>query len=116
MNEVDINTLNWDKSDGLIPAIVQDAKTGTVLMLGYMNRQSLTQTLETQRVTFYSRSRKSLWTKGETSGNTLDLIDISTDCDNDALLVLAKPTGPTCHTGQTSCFTTSVSMQWNVLS
>ena len=116
MNKVDINTLNWDKSDGLIPAIVQDTQTVVVLMLGYMKRQSLTQTLETQRVTFYSRSRKSLWTKGETSGNTLDLVDISTDCDSDALLVLAKPTGPTCHTGQTSCFTTSVSMQWNVLS
>jgi len=88
----------------LVPAVVQDVNTGTVLMLGYMNREALNKTLQTGRVTFFSRSRQCLWTKGETSGNYLLLEDIRPDCDHDTLLVLARPAGPTCHTGATSCF------------
>lgn len=96
--------INFDKSNGLVPAIVQDAITGRVLMLGYMNEASIAQTKETGLVTFYSRSRQTLWTKGETSGNTLSFIRMELDCDSDALLVLASPKGPTCHTGMQSCF------------
>lgn len=88
----------------LVPAVVQDTRTGTVLMLGYMNREALEKTLETGRVTFFSRSRRQLWTKGDTSGNFLYLEEIHPDCDSDALLVRARPAGPTCHTGDTSCF------------
>jgi phosphoribosyl-ATP pyrophosphohydrolase/phosphoribosyl-AMP cyclohydrolase len=94
----------FDPQTGLIPAIVQDAATGTVLMIGYMNADSLAQTRATGLVTFYSRSRQSLWTKGETSGNTFSLVDIREDCDGDALLLLANPAGPACHNGTTSCF------------
>jgi Phosphoribosyl-AMP cyclohydrolase len=94
----------FDPHTGLIPAIVQDAATGTVLMIGYMNADSLAQTRATGLVTFYSRSRQSLWTKGETSGNTFSLVDIREDCDGDALLLLANPAGPACHNGTTSCF------------
>lgn len=101
---IDIENLDFDKGDGLLPAIIQDAGNGRVLMLGYMNRSALKQTLEEEIVTFYSRSKKRLWTKGETSGNTLELVDLQHDCDKDALLVLAKPHGPTCHTGNQSCF------------
>jgi phosphoribosyl-AMP cyclohydrolase / phosphoribosyl-ATP pyrophosphohydrolase len=89
---------------GLIPAIVQDSVTRQVLMLAYMNSESLQKTLDTRLVTFYSRSRHQLWTKGETSGNTLELVQIQADCDSDTLLVTAKPNGPACHTGNTSCF------------
>jgi phosphoribosyl-ATP pyrophosphohydrolase/phosphoribosyl-AMP cyclohydrolase len=89
---------------GLIPAIVQHARSGEVLMLGYMNEAALAQTIESQLVTFWSRSRQSLWQKGATSGNLLRLVEIRQDCDSDALLVLAEPAGPTCHTGQASCF------------
>lgn len=96
--------LNFDKLDGLIPAIILDAQTEQVLMLGFMNKEALQKTLDTKKVTFYSRSRKTLWTKGETSGNFLDLVDIKTDCDNDTLLVYANPLGSTCHTGNYSCF------------
>ncbi len=97
--------LEFDKySDGLIPAIVQDAANGRVLMLGFMNADALAKTQETQRVSFYSRSRKMLWTKGETSGNFLDLVSITADCDTDTLLITAKPTGPVCHTGADTCF------------
>ena len=95
---------DFDKQGGLVPAIVQDARTKQVLMLGYMNRESLEKTINTSLVTFYSRSRQCLWTKGETSGNTLALERISIDCDNDTLLVMATPNGPTCHLGTTSCF------------
>jgi len=91
-------------SQGLIPAIVQHARSGEVLMLGYMNEQALRLTLDTRQVTFWSRSRQSIWRKGETSGNVLRLVDIRQDCDSDALLVLAEPAGPTCHTGMPSCF------------
>ena len=100
----DIGRLDWDKGDGLLPAIVQDAASGRVLMLGYMNRDALRTTLGTRRVTFYSRSRQALWTKGETSGNHLDLVDASMDCDRDTLLVLARPVGPVCHEGTPTCF------------
>lgn len=89
---------------GLIPAVVQHARSGEVLMLGYMNEQALQQTLATRQVTFWSRSRQALWTKGATSGNLLRLVEIRQDCDGDALLVQAEPAGPTCHTGEPSCF------------
>lgn len=89
---------------GLIPAVVQHARSGEVLMLGYMNEEALQQTLVSGMVTFWSRSRKALWRKGETSGNVLRLVEIRQDCDGDALLVLAEPAGPTCHTGRVSCF------------
>jgi phosphoribosyl-AMP cyclohydrolase / phosphoribosyl-ATP pyrophosphohydrolase len=100
MTNIDI-TYN---TDGLIPAVVQHAQTGEVLMLGYMNADALAQTVRTGLVTFWSRSRSILWTKGETSGNVLRLVEIRPDCDADSLLVLAQPAGPTCHTGHISCF------------
>jgi len=93
---------------GLIPAIIQDADTLEVLMLGYMNEESIGITLKTKKVTFYSRSRNKLWTKGETSGNYLNLKSFKYDCDNDTLLILVKPDGPTCHTGKVSCFFNNV--------
>ncbi len=101
---MDVLTLEWDKQGGLIPAVVQDADSGRVLMLGYLNREALRATLETRWVTFWSRSRQRLWTKGETSGNRLRLREIRPDCDGDALLLLAQPSGPTCHRGTISCF------------
>ena len=100
----DVGSLDWDKGNGLLPAIVQHARTGKVLMLGYMNDAALRETLAGGRVMFYSRSRESLWLKGETSGNYLNVVDVSTDCDNDTILVLADPIGPTCHKGTESCF------------
>jgi phosphoribosyl-ATP pyrophosphohydrolase/phosphoribosyl-AMP cyclohydrolase len=100
----DVGALDWEKGNGLLPAIVQHARTGKVLMLGYMNDAALRETLAGGRVTFYSRSRETLWLKGETSGHYLNVIDVSTDCDSDALLVLADPVGPTCHKGTESCF------------
>lgn len=99
-----IETLDWEKGSGLIPAIVQDALSLRVLMLGYMNQEALRATQETGLVTFFSRSKNRLWQKGESSGNVLRLCAIKTDCDSDALLVRALPAGPTCHTGATSCF------------
>ena len=99
-----LKNIDWSKGQGLVPAIVQDANTEQVLMLGYMNEESLAQTQKSRLVTFYSRSRKTLWTKGETSGNTLKLVSVTADCDQDTLLVRAVPTGPTCHEGTTSCF------------
>jgi len=104
MTPADINALAWEKQDGLMPAIVQHAQTGTVLMQGYMNREALQVTLASGRVTFFSRSRQCLWTKGETSGNFLNLTAIAADCDHDSLLLAARPDGPTCHTGAESCF------------
>jgi len=100
----DVGSLDWSKGGGLVPAIVQHARTGRVLMLGYMNDAALRQTLASGRVVFYSRSREMLWIKGETSGHFLNVVDVSTDCDADALLVLADPVGPTCHKGTESCF------------
>ncbi|NBC08013.1 MAG: bifunctional phosphoribosyl-AMP cyclohydrolase/phosphoribosyl-ATP diphosphatase HisIE [Bacteroidetes bacterium] len=102
--QIDIDQLDFDKSGGLIPAIVQDALTGKVLMLGYMNREALETTLEKNLVTFYSRSKERLWTKGESSGNTLALVDIKPDCDEDTLLVRAHPAGPVCHKGTDTCW------------
>lgn len=102
--KLDIDALAWDKQGGLLPAIVQDACSHRVLMLGYMNRESLQVTRNTGRVTFYSRSKGRMWTKGETSGHTLELVAIEADCDNDTLLVQAIPHGPTCHLGTQSCF------------
>jgi phosphoribosyl-ATP pyrophosphohydrolase/phosphoribosyl-AMP cyclohydrolase len=100
----DVQSLDFGKSDGLLPAVVQDADSGAVLMLGYMNRDALGTTFERRRVVFFSRSKNRLWEKGETSGHTLDLVDIRTDCDRDALLVTARPRGPVCHTGTITCF------------
>jgi phosphoribosyl-ATP pyrophosphohydrolase/phosphoribosyl-AMP cyclohydrolase len=100
----DFDSIDWEKGAGLVPAIVQDADTGRVLMLGYMNRDALQKTLSSRQVTFFSRSRQRLWTKGETSGNTLELEDVELDCDKDALLVNATPSGPTCHLNKASCF------------
>lgn len=102
-----IASLDWGKGDGLLPAIVQHAVTGEVLMLGFMNAQSLRVTLESKRVTFFSRSKQRLWTKGETSGNFLHLVDVADDCDRDSLLITAHPDGPTCHNGTISCFGTA---------
>jgi phosphoribosyl-ATP pyrophosphohydrolase/phosphoribosyl-AMP cyclohydrolase len=99
-----IDKLDWLKAGGLIPAVVQHAESGVVLMVGYMNREALTRTIESRHVTFYSRTRGKLWTKGETSDHWLDLVDVFADCDNDTLLVLARPNGPTCHTGSFTCF------------
>ena len=101
---IDIDSLDWNKSGGLLPAVVQDADNMRVLMLGYMDRQALQVTCGTGQVTFFSRSRNRLWTKGETSGNTLGLVAVETDCDADSLLVRARPRGPTCHLGRDSCF------------
>ncbi len=100
----DSSKLDFAKGAGLIPAIVQDADSGQVLMLGYMNDEAVRVTRESGKVTFFSRSRKTLWTKGETSGNFLEYVDMATDCDRDALLVTANPIGPTCHLGTRSCF------------
>jgi len=96
--------IDFNKCGGLVPAIIQDAQTKTVLMLGYMNEESLRKTQETGLVTFYSRSRQCLWTKGETSGNYLHVVSIKSDCDNDTLLIQANPDGPTCHTGTDTCW------------
>jgi phosphoribosyl-ATP pyrophosphohydrolase/phosphoribosyl-AMP cyclohydrolase len=101
---VNIDELNFTKLNGLIPAAVADKDTGQILMLGFMNRESLEKTIATNLVTFFSRTKNRVWTKGETSGNYLKLSEIKTDCDNDSLLIYAEPQGPTCHTGQYSCF------------
>ncbi len=102
---IDIDKVEFNKSsDGLIPAIVQDAVSLNVLMLGYMNRESVLKTIEERRVCFYSRSKKRLWTKGESSGNFLTVVDLSLDCDRDTLLIKVNPNGPVCHNGTYSCF------------
>ena len=101
---MDIDRLNWEKLNGLIPAVVQDWDSGRVLMLGFMNNLALKKTLETSRVTFWSRSRQVLWTKGETSGNYLEIKEIRIDCDGDTLLILVVPKGPVCHRGSVTCF------------
>ena len=102
-------SLAWHKGDGMLPAVVQHARTGRVLMVAYMNESALQQTLATGRAVFFSRSRQQLWTKGETSGNYLNIVDVSTDCDSDAVLLLADPLGPTCHNGTESCFAAAAS-------
>ncbi len=102
---MDINTPNWEKmADGLVPTIIQDARTKNVLMLGYMNAESLEKTRQTGKVTFFSRSKKRLWTKGEESGNFLNLVNIKNDCDQDTLLIYVNPVGPTCHKGTDTCW------------
>jgi phosphoribosyl-ATP pyrophosphohydrolase/phosphoribosyl-AMP cyclohydrolase len=99
-----MTNLDFNKQGGLIPAIIQDARTGSVLMLGFMNEEAYLKTVETERVTFFSRTRQRLWTKGETSGNFLHVVAILSDCDNDTLLIKANPDGPVCHTGDDTCF------------
>ncbi|MCP3931481.1 MAG: bifunctional phosphoribosyl-AMP cyclohydrolase/phosphoribosyl-ATP diphosphatase HisIE [Bacteroidetes bacterium] len=103
-DKIDINSLDFNKGNGLIPAIIQDIRTSVVLMLAYMNSEALEKTLESGRVTFFSRSKNRLWTKGETSGNFLNLVEIIADCDNDTLLVKVRPEGPACHKGTDTCF------------
>lgn len=105
---INIEELDFEKGDGLIPAIITDYITKEVLMLGYMNKASLEETINSGQVTFFSRSKKRLWKKGETSGNFLSLKSVSTDCDNDTLLIQAVPAGPVCHTGSYTCFNASL--------
>ncbi len=97
-------TIDFDKMQGLVPAIIQDAQTNKVLMLGFMNKEAYERTVETQKVTFWSRTRNTLWTKGETSGNYLEVVEILNDCDQDTLLIKVKPLGPVCHTGADTCW------------
>lgn len=104
MNELELSSLDWEKMNGLIPAIIQNAENGTVLMLGYMNQEALSTTLSSGELTLYSRSKQKLWRKGETSGNSMLIDHISTDCDKDSLLIHVRPKGPACHLGYTSCF------------
>jgi phosphoribosyl-ATP pyrophosphohydrolase/phosphoribosyl-AMP cyclohydrolase len=101
---IDVSKVNFNKLNGLVPAIILDVKTNKILMLGFMNEESLRKTIEIGKATFFSRSRKTLWTKGETSGNFLLVKEIMSDCDNDSLLIYADPLGPTCHSGNYSCF------------
>jgi phosphoribosyl-ATP pyrophosphohydrolase/phosphoribosyl-AMP cyclohydrolase len=101
---IDIEKIDFEKLDGLVPAIIIDEITNQVLMLGFMNQEALTQTIEKQKVVFFSRTKNKLWLKGETSGNYLNVVSVNTDCDNDTILIYAKPDGPTCHTGSYSCF------------
>ncbi len=101
---IDINNIDFEKGDGIIPAIIQDANTSKVLMLGYMNKESYERTIESRLVTFWSRSKNRIWQKGEESGNVLNLVDISLDCDADTLLVQVLPSGSTCHTGTDTCW------------
>lgn len=110
---IEAKDVDFSKGNGLVPCIVQDADTRVVLMLGFMNAEALQKTIEEKRVTFYSRSKNRLWTKGETSGNFLNLVDVMLDCDSDTLLIKAHPVGPACHTGADTCFNESNST-WNV--
>lgn len=111
-----LNELAWDKMDNMMPAIIQDASTGAVLMQGFMDQAALTKTLESKHATFFSRSKERLWTKGETSGHTLDVIQVLADCDRDCLLIAANPNGPTCHLLTNSCFPEEQITQQNFLS
>ncbi|MCE2596997.1 bifunctional phosphoribosyl-AMP cyclohydrolase/phosphoribosyl-ATP diphosphatase HisIE [Motilimonas cestriensis] len=104
INEEKLSALDWDKVDGLMPVIVQDAVSAQVLMLGYVNQEALSATIESGNVTFFSRTKSRLWCKGETSGHFLKVVEITPDCDNDTLLITANPIGPTCHLGNVSCF------------
>ena len=110
---IDISQLDFSKSNGLVPCIVQDAATKNVLMLGYMNADAILKTMETNLVTFYSRTKQRLWTKGETSGNVLNLVEMKIDCDHDTILIKVNPKGPTCHTGADTCFNES-NTEWNL--
>lgn len=112
-----MTTIDFNKNnDGLVPAIIQDSNTKNVLMLGYMNEEAFNTTEETQKVTFYSRSKKRLWMKGEESGNVLNVVDIKLDCDNDTLLILVKPEGPTCHKGSDTCWNTKNEANYGFIS
>ena len=104
MPEINIDRVDWEKGDGLVPAVIQDVHNGHVLMLGYMNQAALSQTMDSGKVTFFSRSKKRLWTKGETSGNWIDYVKGEIDCDGDTILIQARPHGPVCHTGSVGCF------------
>ncbi|CDZ79026.1 Phosphoribosyl-ATP pyrophosphatase [Legionella massiliensis] len=115
MNDFQPSQLDWQKMNGLIPAIIQNANNGEVLMLAYMNEQALTVTLETRQVSFYSRSKQRLWTKGESSGHFLSLKAISLDCDGDSLLVQVEPQGPSCHLGNSSCFQPPMEFKLGIL-
>ena len=114
-----VDAIKWDKADGgLVPAVVQDADTKDVLMLGFMNRAALEKTLREHKVTFWTRSRQKLWTKGETSGNVLNFVSLRVNCNDDSLLVLARPVGATCHTGHPTCYFRDVSsedQQWRTV-
>jgi len=107
------NEINFEKLNGLVPCIVQDANSNVVLMLGFMNGEALEQTIREKRVTFFSRSKQRLWTKGETSGNFLNVVDIIADCDQDTLLIKANPVGAACHTGADTCFN-ELNSGWNL--
>lgn len=111
-----LSNIDYDKTNGLVPAIIQDGKTKNVLMVGYMNDEALTKTKETGKVTFFSRTKNRLWTKGEESGNFLELKDIKLDCDNDTLLIQVKPVGPTCHKGTDTCWGEDNSSNFGFLS
>lgn len=115
LKEEDIINLSWKKCHNFLPAIIQNYYTGEVLMHGYMNEIALRKTLNEKKITFFSRSKNRLWTKGESSNFFLELIDIVTDCDYDTLLVLVNPIGPTCHTGNQSCFSKSKYTNWNFI-
>ena len=104
MPDINIDQIDWEKGDGLVPAVIQDVHNGHVLMLGYMNQAALSHTLNSGKVTFFSRSKNRLWTKGETSGNWIDYVRGEMDCDADTILIQARPHGPVCHTGSISCF------------
>lgn len=107
--------INFEKMEGLIPAVIQDSRTKDVLMLGFMNQEAYEKTIETSLVTFYSRTRKRLWTKGEESGNFLKVVSLVPDCDEDTLLIMAEPAGPVCHTGEATCFGPGSSKKENFL-
>ena len=104
MPDINIDQVDWEKGDGLVPAVIQDVHNGHVLMLGYMNQAALSHTVNSGKVTFFSRSKNRLWTKGETSGNWIDYVSGEMDCDADTILIQARPHGPVCHTGSISCF------------
>lgn len=104
MPDINLDKIDWDKGDGLVPAIVQNSDNGQILMLAYMDRAALAQTISSKKVTFFSRSKNRLWTKGETSGNWLDYVSGEMDCDADTILIQARPQGPSCHTGSVTCF------------
>lgn len=114
LTEEQLSRLDWVKTDGMMPAIVQHAVSGEVLMHGYMNQEALAKTLETGKVTFWSRTKQRLWTKGETSEHFLNVVSITQDCDHDTLLLLVNPVGPTCHLGTSSCFSPAAS-DWTFL-
>ncbi|MEQ9878834.1 bifunctional phosphoribosyl-AMP cyclohydrolase/phosphoribosyl-ATP diphosphatase HisIE [Pectobacterium aroidearum] len=114
LNDKQRNQLDWEKTDGMLPVVVQHAVSGEVLMLGYMNQDALQATEKSGKVTFFSRTKQRLWTKGESSGHFLNVVSITPDCDNDTLLILVNPIGPTCHLGTSSCFSPAAS-DWTFL-